>query len=72
MCHNRHMATNLKLDDGLLNEALSLSGFRTKREAVTMALQEFVARRKQQKALQLEGTIDFDPDYDYKEQRRRA
>ena len=66
------MATNLKIDDGLLTEALELSGFRTKREAVTLALQEFVDRRRQLSALKLEGSIDFDPDYDYKEQRKRA
>ena len=65
------MATNLKLDDGLLNEALALSGFRTKKEAVTVALREFVERRRQRKALSLEGKIDFDPDYDYKSQRAR-
>ena len=66
------MATNLKIDDGLLNEVLTLSGFRTKREAVTLALQEFVARRRQLQALKLQGAIDFDPQYDYKAQRNRA
>ena len=65
------MATHLKLDEGLLEEALRLSGFRTKKEAVTLALQEFVARRRQRAALRLEGKIDFDPDYDYKQQRSR-
>jgi Arc/MetJ family transcription regulator len=65
------MATNLKIDDSLLNEALRLSGLRTKRETVTEALQEFVAKRKQRQALKLEGKIDFDPNYDYREQRNR-
>lgn len=66
------MATNLKIDDGLLDEALELSGFRTKREAVTLALQEFVARRRQLQVLKLKGKIDFDTDYDYRKQRDRA
>jgi len=66
------MATNLKIDDGLLSEALQLSGFRTKREAVTLALQEFVTKRRQLQLLKLEGSIDFDPEYDYKEQRNRS
>jgi Arc/MetJ family transcription regulator len=66
------MATNLKIDEELLNEALKLSGSSTKREAVTMALQEFVAKRRQREFLKLAGTIDFDPNYDYKEQRKRA
>jgi Arc/MetJ family transcription regulator len=65
------MATNLKIENALLDEALELSGFRTKREAVTLALQEFVARRRQRRVLALEGKIDFDPDYDYREQRKR-
>ncbi len=65
------MATNLKIEDGLLNEALRLSGFRTKREAVTLALQEFVARRHQRQALNLEGKIDFDPNFNYRDQRNR-
>ena len=66
------MATNLKLDDDLIEEAVKLSGLRTKREAVMAALEEFVRRRRQLEFLKLAGTIDFDPDYDYKEQRRRA
>jgi Uncharacterized protein conserved in bacteria (DUF2191). len=64
------MATNLRIDDGLLNEALELSGSRTKREAVTATLEEFVARRKQLAVLKLKGKVDFDPSYDYKHQRR--
>lgn len=72
VCHNRHMATNLKIDDSLVDEVLKLSGFRTKREAVTLALEEFISRRRQQQILELEGKIDFDPDFDYKQYRRRA
>jgi Arc/MetJ family transcription regulator len=66
------MATNLKINDSLLVEALKLSGFRTKREAVNVALEEFVARRRQLQVLKLEGTIDFDPTYDSREQRNRV
>ena len=65
------MATNLKIDDQLLLEALKLSGFRTKRDTVTAALEEYVARRKQLAVLKLKGKIDFDPSYDYKQQRQR-
>ncbi len=66
------MATNLKIDDALLSEALKLSGFRTKREAVNEALREFVERRRQRKVLKLAGKIEFDSSYDYKAQRKRA
>lgn len=72
MCRISHMATNLNLDDQLVTEALALSGLKTKRDAVNEALREFVARRRQRGVLKLRGKIDFDPGYDYKEQRRKA
>lgn len=64
------MATNLALDDNLILEAKRLGNYSTKREAVTAALEEFVQRRKQLEILKLVGTIEFDPDYDYKKHRR--
>jgi Arc/MetJ family transcription regulator len=66
------MATNLAIDDELLNEALRVGGQRTKKDTVTQALREFVQRRKQAKILDLFGEVDFDPRYDYKRQRRRS
>ncbi len=66
------MATNLRLSDELINEALKLSGFKTKREAVTQALEEFVARKRQLQVLKLAGKVDIDASYDYKAQRNRA
>jgi Arc/MetJ family transcription regulator len=63
---------DLKTEDELLSEAMKLSGMRKKREVVTLALQEFVNRRRQLQLLELEGKIDYDSDYDYKQQRRRA
>jgi Arc/MetJ family transcription regulator len=65
------MATNLNLDDALLDEAVKLSGKKTKREAVNAALQEFVSRRKQRRILDLFGQLDWDPRYDYKKERGR-
>lgn len=65
------MATNLQLDKGLIEEALKLGGHRTKRAVVEEALREYVQRRKQIKLTELFGTIEYDDDYDYKEQRRR-
>jgi Arc/MetJ family transcription regulator len=66
------MATNLAIDDRLLDEALLVGGQRTKKDTVTQALQEYVQRRKQAKILDLFGKIDFDPKYDHKRQRRRT
>lgn len=65
------MPTNLNLDDRLLSEAVRLGGRRTKRETVNAALQEFVARRKQKRILELFGQLDWDPSYDYKRERTR-
>lgn len=66
------MPTNLAIDDRLLQEALKAGGHRTKRETVNEALREYVERRQQAKIIEIFGSIDIDPDYDYKQQRRRA
>ena len=71
MCKFLHMATNLAIDDRLLNEALRVGGHRTKKATVTQALEEYIRRRKQMRVIDLFGKIDFDPDYDYKKHRRR-
>ena len=65
------MATNLKLDDALVFEALRISGLSSKKDAVNQALKEYVDRKNQMKIPELAGTIDYDPEYDYKEQRNR-
>lgn len=65
------MPTNLALDDDLLAEALRLGGHATKRATVNEALSEYIARRKRQAAIGAFGTVAFDPDYDYKRERRR-
>jgi Arc/MetJ family transcription regulator len=64
------MATNLALDDALIDEACLVGKHPTKKSAVTAALQEYVQRRKQLEILNLFGTVDFDPDYDYKKNRQ--
>ena len=62
---------NLALDEKLVEEARKIGGHRTKREAVTKALKEYIRRHKQQRILAAFGTVDFDPAYDYKAERRR-
>lgn len=66
------MATNLALDPDLLDRALAVSGEKTKKAAVTLALQEFVARREQRSLLDLVGTLDWDDSFDYKAERSRS
>ncbi len=65
------MATNLALDDKLLEQALRIGGEKTKKATVTQALREYIQRRKQAAIVDLFGKIDLDPSYDYKSQRRR-
>lgn len=65
------MATNLSIDPDLLDLALAVSGERTKKAAVTKALQEFIARRRQRRLLDLIGALEWDEEYDYKSERSR-
>ena len=65
------MATNLAIDHKLLHEALEISGLKTKKDTVNLALKEFVQRHKQLEILNIFGKMDPDPDYDYKKGRSR-
>ena len=65
------MATNLAIDDALIEEARAVGGHKTKKEAVTAALREYVEHRRQSEVLELFGTVALDPMYDYKAERRR-
>jgi Arc/MetJ family transcription regulator len=65
------MATNLQIDDHLLTKAQRVGGLKTKKATVTQALEEYIQRREQAKITELFGTIDYDPDYDYKAARKR-
>jgi hypothetical protein len=67
-----HMATNLSIDPALIEQALALSGEKTKKAAVTRALQEFIARRKQKRLLDLMGQLEWDEGFDYKAERSRS
>lgn len=66
------MATNLSIDPELLNLALEVSGERTKKAAVTKALQEFIARRRQKGLIELMGQLEWDEEFDYKVERSRG
>ena len=65
------MATNLALDDKLVDEAKRLGKHRSKRDAVNEALVEYVARRKRRNIVRLFATMEWNPEYDYKAERRR-
>ena len=71
MCRMSHMATNLSIDPELLEKALSVSGEKTKKAAVTQALIEYIAKRELAKVKELFGQLEWDNDYDYKQDRSR-
>jgi Bacterial antitoxin of type II TA system, VapB len=66
------MATNLALDDGLIEEARRAGSHKSKKEAVTAALEEYVRKRQQMRILDVFGTFPVDPAYDYKKERQRG
>ena len=72
LCDYSHMATNLAIDPDLLERAVAVSGERTKTAAVKRALEEFIARRKQKRFLDLMGKLEWDKSFDYKAQRSRS
>ena len=65
------MATNLNIDEKLLDQALRLGGQKTKRETVNEALAEYIMRRKRKDVVKLFGKLNLDPDYDYKSLRSK-
>lgn len=65
------MATNLAIDDKLLSEALTVGGYKTKRETVNEALREFIQRRQRLELVKLFGKVEYDSRYSYKRERRR-
>ena len=72
MCEGSHMATNLSIDPDLLERAMEVSGERTKKGTVAKALEEFIARRRQKRVLELMGKLEWDDGFDYKAERARV
>jgi hypothetical protein len=66
------MATNLKIDDRLILKAVKLGRHKTKKAAVTKALIEYIDHLGQEKIFSMFGTVDYDPEYDYKKRRSRS
>ena len=65
------MATNLAIDDKLLEEARIVGKHATKKAVVNEALAEYIQRRKQAEIIGLFHSVGYDPDYDYKEERKK-
>ena len=65
------MPTNLAIEDKLIELAKIIGGHKTKKAAVTEALEEYIQRRKQLQSLKLTGKIEYDETYGYKALRKR-
>ncbi len=65
------MVTNINIDEKLLREALALSDHSTVNLLIEAALHEYIQRRQQLKVLELFGTIDYEENYNYKQQRQK-
>lgn len=65
------MATNLAINEKLLETAYKIGGYSSKKETVNTALEEFIQKRKSEDLINLFGQIEYDPDYDYKKLRSR-
>jgi hypothetical protein len=65
------MTTNLALDDSLIEEAKIVGHHKTKKAAVTVALQEYIQKHKQAEIISQFGKIEYDKEYDYKNQRSK-
>lgn len=66
------MATNLAIDDKLIIQAQKVGGLKTKKDTVTLALKEFISRRKQEEIISLFCSIEYNSDYNYKKLRKRT
>ena len=64
------MRTNIDLDDTLVDEAMKVSGAKTKKEVVDIALRALIKARTRKDLLDLVGHIDIDPEFDHKKARR--
>jgi Arc/MetJ family transcription regulator len=70
-CEVYNMRTNIVIDDGLVEEAMTLSKLKTKRDVVQRALEEYVRVLKKKDLRELRGTIRLAEGYDYKKLRAR-
>jgi len=66
------MATNLSINNELLNNALKISGLKTKKDTVNAALEEFILRRKRKEAMEMFGKIDFEKNWNPRKARGKA
>ena len=65
------MATNLALDDALIEEAMKIAGTKSKKDTVNLALEEFIKSRKRIELAKLFGKVEMDDSYNVKKARQK-
>ncbi|MCL2577327.1 MAG: type II toxin-antitoxin system VapB family antitoxin [Defluviitaleaceae bacterium] len=60
------MRTNILIDNDIMQEALKITGIKTKKEVVDLALRELVQNHSRMDLSELKGKINFIEGYDYK------
>ena len=58
------MRTNIVIDDNLMNDALQLTGLKTKREAVELGLRTLIRLKKQEDIRRFRGKLRWEGDLD--------
>jgi Arc/MetJ family transcription regulator len=56
------MRTNIVIDDDLMKQALSLSGYKTKKETVEEGLRLLIAQKNQMKIKKMKGKLNWEGD----------
>ena len=64
------MRTNIDIDDALIDEVMRVANVKTKKEAVHLALEEFLKVKKKKDLFDLAGKVEFENNYDYNALRR--
>ncbi len=64
------MRTNIDIEDALIDEVMRVANVKTKKEAVHLALREFLKVKKKKSLFDLAGKIEFEEGFDYKALRR--
>ena len=64
------MASNLLIDNELMDSALKIGGLKSKKDTVNQALREFIQRRKSAEIIELFGTVEYVSGYNHKDARR--
>ncbi len=61
----------MQIETKLLEEVKKIGNYPNRGAAINAALKEYIAKHKRLECLKSFGTFDFEPDFDYKQQRKQ-